>query len=111
MLIRTREQFLPGGVFNPRGQGFRNGKPLGFQKGTDQRYIGPGSKRKHGLTLKQRAFVQGYLTHGNARKAASEAGYSHASAAVNAVDMLNHPVISAEIAKVQEHRRQRHEVT
>lgn len=55
-----------------------------------------------GLTDKQRKFFERYLEHGEKRRAAIEAGYSEAGAAVEASRMLKNPKFSVHLKKVEE---------
>jgi hypothetical protein len=60
----------------------------------------PNSKPKHrnrAPTLKQKKFVEGVIQHGNASKAARDAGYSERSARVLACRNLKRPDIQAQI--------------
>ena len=55
-----------------------------------------------GLTIKQRAFCQGYLSHnGNATQAAISAGYSMHTATEMAAENLTKPHIRLEIARLK----------
>lgn len=51
------------------------------------------------MTTKQRLFVDGYVTHGCAKKAAIEAGYAVKRAGEQGYQLLQNPTISAEIEK------------
>lgn len=100
MRIRTREQFLPGGIFNPA--------PVVKHEYKEPKVT---LSRKNRLTSRQRAFTTEYLNSGNGRQAAIKAGYAVNNAAIAADHLINKPWIASEITKVQEQRRQRHEVT
>jgi len=56
------------------------------------------------LTPKQESFCQGYARHGNATRAAKEAGYAEKSAHSQAHDLLKKPEISARINLVRAER-------
>ena len=51
------------------------------------------------LTLKQERFIQDYLLHGNATRAAVNAGYSEKTAKVIGFENLTKPYIASEIEK------------
>jgi len=53
---------------------------------------------KNQVTQKQAYFVRGYVKHGNAAKAAREAGYAVESARITACRLLTKANIQAEIA-------------
>jgi len=50
------------------------------------------------LTLKQRRFLAGYQAHGNATRAAREAGFSQWHAATAGWRLLQHPLVRAALA-------------
>ncbi len=52
------------------------------------------------LSLKQKAFVENYLVHFNAGRAAKEAGYSEKSCASQGWQLLNSPEIKVEVNKM-----------
>lgn len=52
------------------------------------------------LTVRQRAFAAAYAKHGNAEKAAKEAGYSARSARQNGSRMLTNADIKAEVGRL-----------
>lgn len=51
------------------------------------------------LTTKQRLFVDGYVTHGNASQAALDAGYTAKNAGTLGYQLLQNPLIAAEVEK------------
>jgi hypothetical protein len=55
-------------------------------------------KSTRALTLKQRRFVVGYQAHGNATRAARDAGFSEKHAASAGWRLLQHPLVKAELA-------------
>lgn len=63
--------------------------------------VGP----KHGITVKQRIFIQEYLIDGNGARAAKEAGYKHP--VVMAARLMNpkhFPFVAAEVERLMEER-------
>lgn len=67
--------------------------------------------RRPGLTAKQSIFVDEYLIDGNATRAAIAAGYAEGSARVTGCRLLANPNIAKAIAKAQEARSKRTEIT
>ena len=67
--------------------------------------------RRPGLTAKQSIFVDEYLVDGNATRAAKTAGYSEKTAKETGCENLTKPNVAAAIAKAQEARAQRTEIT
>lgn len=67
--------------------------------------------RRPGLTAKQSIFVDEYLVDGNATRAAREAGYAEKSCEFIGWENQQKPKVAAAIAKAQEARAQRTEIT
>lgn len=73
-------------------------------------YTDQGIDPESGLTLKQREFVDHYLTHLNAAKAYRDAGYvsdTYANARKRAAELLDHPDVSWYVRQRIEERRVR----
>lgn len=68
---------------------------------------GRGSK----LSAKMELFVERYMIHFSGPKAVEEAGYKTKNHSQMAKDLLNHPLVSAEIEKRKGERRVKHELT
>ena len=64
-----------------------------------------------GLSDKQQMFVAQYLTDLNAKRSYIAAGYSENGAEVSACQLLKNPKVAAEIAKVQQKRLGKLEIT
>lgn len=63
------------------------------------------------LTIKQQRFVDAIAVHGNATKAAEDAGYSPKTAAAIGCENLRKPKIAAAIRKAAEERSKRIQIT
>lgn len=64
-----------------------------------------------GVNEKHRRFVDSYLTHGVAERAAIEAGYSEVRARRTGSDLLRNPAIASAIRKAQDERAERMGIT
>lgn len=55
------------------------------------------------LTILQRKFIENYLRHGNAKRAALQAGYAEGDLAKTVRGLMKHPIISNELEKARKH--------
>jgi phage terminase small subunit len=84
---------------------------LGLDKLTNSNIGGGGDTSKKKLSAKQEKFIAAFNVHGDATKAAKEAGYSEKTAHQIGYENLRKPEIAERITFAQEQFRERCEVT